>query len=107
MNADEVKAVLNKYKMPIAMFTGHYHMTKILKRGNLLHVSTPSLAGFPNAFRIIEADKKRKQVTFNIRLVETNLKDIQTQAKITALGGATYYGRTADRNACIVIKRKK
>ena len=107
LNADELKAVLNKYKMPIAMFTGHYHMTKIVRRGNVLHVSTPSLAGYPNAFRIIKADKKRKQVTFDIRLVETNLKDIQTKAKISALGGATYYGRAADRNNCIVIKRKK
>lgn len=106
LNADEFKAVLDKYEMPIAIFSGHYHMTKIVKRGNVLHVSTPSLAGYPNAFRIIEVDNKRKQVVFNIKFMETNLKDLQAKTKILTLGGARYYGREQDRNTTVVINKK-
>lgn len=107
INAEEYKNILEKYDMPIGIFSGHYHMTKISKRGNILHVSTPSLAGFPNAFRIVSVTKDRKKVVFDIELKETDLKIIQKQAKITALGGGVYYGREKDRNARIVIDRKK
>lgn len=106
LNANELKAVLDKYKMPIAMFTGHYHMTKILKRGNFLHVSTPSLAGYPNAFRIVEIENKRDKVIFNFKFMETGLKDLQLKTKIMTFGGATYYGREADRNTTIILKKK-
>jgi len=107
LNAKDVKDILNKYKMPIAIFSGHYHMTKITKRGNILHVSTPSLAGYPNAFRIIEVKNKSKEVVFNIELVETGLKDLQAKTKIMALGGAVYYGKPQDRTTSITISRKK
>lgn len=106
LNADELKAVFDKYKMPIAMFTGHYHMTKILKRGNFLHVSTPSLAGYPNAFRMIEIENKRDKVIFNFKFMETNLKELQKKTKIMTFGGASYYGREFDRNTTVVIKKK-
>lgn len=107
LNAAEFKAVLDKYKMPIAIFSGHYHMTKITKRGNVLHVSTPALAGYPNAFRIVEVTNKSKEAVFNIELVETGLKDLQAKTKIMTLGGSLYYGRPQDRNATITITKKK
>lgn len=106
LNEKEVKAVINKYKMPIAIFSGHYHMTKITKRGNVLHVSTPSLAGYPNAFRIVEINNKRKQVVFNFKFMETGLKDLQAKTKILTLGGARYYGKPEDRNATVIIEKK-
>ena len=107
LNADEFSAVLKKYKMPIAIFSGHYHAAKITKRGNILHVSTPALAGYPNAFRIIEVQNKRNKVIFKIELCETNLKDLQAKTKIMTFGGAIYYGKPKDRNAEIVIQKKK
>lgn len=106
LNADEFKSVLDKYDMPIAIFSGHYHMTKISKRGNILHVSTPSLAGYPNAFRFVEVNNKRNQVVFNFKFAETNLKDLQTKTKILTFGGGRYYGREQDRNATVVIEKK-
>ncbi len=107
VNVQDVKNILYKYKMPIAIFSGHYHMTKITKRGNILHVSTPSLIGYPNAFRIVEVENTRKETIFKIELVETGLKELQSKTKIMALGGALYYGRPKDRNAVIVINKRK
>ena len=106
LNADEFKSVLKKYKMPIIIFSGHYHAAKITKRGNILHVSTPSLAGYPNAFRIIEIDNKRKKVICNFKFMETGLKDLQAKTKILTLGGAIYYGKEKDRNTTITIEKK-
>ena len=105
LNADEFKAVLKKYKMPIAIFSGHYHAAKITKRGNILHVSTPTLAGYPNAFRIVEVINKRNKVIFNFKFMETNLKDLQAKTKILTLGGARYYGKEKDRNTTITIEK--
>ncbi len=106
INAKEFKAVLNKYEMPIAIFSGHYHMTKIRKRGNILHVSTPSLAGYPNSFRIVEVNNKRNKVIFNFKFMETGLKDFQEKTRILTLGGARYYGKPEDRNTTVTIDKK-
>lgn len=106
LNADEYKAVLNKYKMPIAIFSGHYHMTKIFKRGNILHVSTPTLAGYPNSFRIVEVVNRKNKVIFNFKFMETNLKEFQAKTRLLTLGGAGYYGKEHDRNTQIIIEKK-
>ncbi len=105
LNAKEFKNILSKYNMPIAIFSGHYHATKITKRGNILHVSTPALSQYPNAFRVVEIETKRKQVIFKIEFIETRLKDIQKKSKIVMLGGAKFYGKPADRNAVIIIDK--
>lgn len=106
INDDEFKAVLKKYKMPIAIFSGHYHMTKITKRGNILHVSSPALVGYPNAFRVVDINNKRKKVIFNFDFKETGLKDFQAKTKIMTFGGSRYYGKPEDRNTTIIIDKK-
>lgn len=106
LNEDELKAVLKKYKMPIAIFSGHYHMTKITKRENILHVSSPLLVGYPNAFRVVNVINKNKQVVFEFHFCETRLKDFQAKTKIMTMGGARYYGKPDDRETTVVIDKK-
>ncbi len=106
LNAEEFKAILKKYNMPIGIFSGHYHAAKITKRGNILHVSSPSLAGYPNSFRIVEIKNERNRVIFKLDFKETNLKDLQAKTKIMTLGGGIYYGKPKDRNAVIIIEKK-
>ncbi len=105
LNDNEFKAVLDKYKMPIAIFSGHYHAAKITKRGHILHVSSPTLAGYPNSFRVITVDNKFKKVIFKFDFHETNLKDLQKKTKILTLGGKIYYGRPQDRNNVIIMDK--
>ena len=106
LNDKEFKKILDKYEMPIAIFSGHYHITKITKRGNILHVSSPSLAGYPNAFRVVKIKNKRKKVEFDFVFKETNLKEFQAKTKILTLGGARYYGKPEDRDTTIIIDKK-
>jgi predicted MPP superfamily phosphohydrolase len=106
INSEEFKEVLKKYKMPIAIFSGHYHAAKITRRGNILHVSSPALAGYPNAFRIVEVENKRNKVIFKFEFCETNLKDLQAKTKIMTFGGAIFYGKPKDRTTEIIIEKK-
>lgn len=106
INDDEFKSVLKKYNMPIAIFTGHYHTTKITKRGNILHVSSPALVGYPNAFRVVSINNKRKQVIFKFDFYETRLKELQTKTRLLTFGGAKYYGKEEDRNTVIIMDKK-
>ncbi len=106
LNADEVLKVINKYKNPIAVFSGHYHTTKIIQQGNILHVSTPSLVSYPNAFRIVKINNQKKKVTFDIAFKETRFKDVQKRAKMMAFGSKSYYGADEDRGGTYVIEKK-
>ncbi len=107
LNLEEFKKILEKYNMPIAVFSGHYHSTKITKRGNILYVSTPSLINYPNAFRIVTVENKKKHVEFKLDFFETRLKDFQLKTKILSFGGVLYYGKPSDRNAVIIIDKKR
>lgn len=106
LNADEVLKVINKYKNPIAIFSGHYHTTKITQLGNILHVSTPSLVSYPNAFRIVKVSSQKNKVIFDIYFKETRYSDVQKRAKMMAFGSKTYYGAEKDRSGSFVIYKK-
>lgn len=106
LNADEVLNILNKYKNPIAVFSGHYHTTKITQLANVLHVSTPSLVSYPNSFRIIRINNQKKKVIFDIYFKETRYKDVQKRAKMMAFGSQTYYGSDSDRSGTYIIDKK-
>lgn len=106
LNADEVLKVINKYKNPIAIFSGHYHTTKITQLGNVLHVSTPSLVSYPNAFRIVKVNNQKNKVIFDIYFKETRYADVQKRAKMMAFGSKTYYGAEKDRSGSFVIYKK-
>lgn len=106
LNADEVLKVITKYKNPIAIFSGHYHTTKITQLGNVLHVSTPSLVSYPNAFRIVKVSSQKNKVIFDIYFKETRFKEVQKRAKMMAFGSKTYYGAEKDRSGSFVIYKK-
>lgn len=106
LNANEVLNVINKYKNPIAIFSGHYHTTKITQIGNVLHVSTPSLVSYPNSFRIVKVCSQKNKAIFDIYFKETRYKDVQKRAKMMAFGSKTYYGAESDRSGTFVIYKK-
>lgn len=106
LNSDEVLKVINKYKNPIAIFSGHYHTTKITQMGNVLHISTPSLVSYPDAFRIVKVSNQKNKVVFDIDFKETRFKDVQKRAKMMAFGSKTYYGAETDRSGIYTIKKR-
>ncbi len=105
LNAKELQVVLDKYDMPIAIFTGHYHATKIYKDGHILHVSTPSLVTYPNAFRIITINNVKDKVIFTFDFRETRLKEIQKKAKLMTFSASTLKGEDSDQNTVVIMEK--
>lgn len=105
INAQEFKETLDSHKIPIALFSGHYHAARIYKEGHILHVSTPSLVTYPCAFRIITVNNLKNKVVFNFDFRETRLKEVQKKAKILTFSSSTYSGEESDQNAVVVLDK--
>lgn len=104
-NGDAVRAMIEKHKNPIGVFTGHYHAAKITQKDNVLYVSSPSLVSYPNAFRLVSISEKKGKVVFNFQFKETRLKNVQKLAKLMVFASTIYSGEEKDQNATYVIKR--
>ncbi len=105
LNSEEVMTLLQKYKNPIAYFSGHYHTTKITKVDNLIFVSTPALVTYPNAYRVVSITDYKDRTIFDFYFNETGLTDVQAQAKANAIATGTFYGTEKDRTTTILIKK--
>ena len=105
LNTDEFYAVIDKYKNPIGIFTGHYHATKITKERNIVHVSTPALVTYPNAFRLISITNYRNQTIFDFYFKTTNLKDVQQKMKMKNLISTICAGTEKDQKTTIIIDK--
>lgn len=104
-NSNEVRKVIEKYKNPIGVFSGHYHATKVMQVNNVLYVSSPALVSYPNAFRIIDVTVKKNKVTFNLKFKETGLVNIQKLAKLMVFASSLYSGEAKDQTGIYEIKR--
>lgn len=107
LNADKMYDILHKYNNPIGIFTGHYHTTRVMKENNIVHVSTPALISYPNAFRFITIHNYKNKAVFEIQYTPTRLKELQTKAKLLVFHSATYYGKESDRTVTITIEKRK
>lgn len=105
-NADEIRKIIEKYKNPIGVFTGHYHAARVTQVNNILYVSSPALVSYPNAFRVVDVTTKRNKVIFNLQFKETNLKNIQKLAKLMVFAGSLYSGEEKDQNAIYEIYKR-
>ncbi len=106
LNAQEYLAILKKYeKTPIAIFTGHYHASRIVQRGHILHVTSPSLVTFPNSYRTVKITNYDDRVIFNFDFHETKLKEVQNKSKAGLIATAAFYGIPSDRTAEITIRK--
>lgn len=99
LNEVEIKKLLKSYNNPIIVLQGHYHAVKAKQEQNILYISCPSLVTYPNSFRVINVNTNKNRTLVDVYLKETNLKDIQTRAKIRVLGTERLYGSEKDRNA--------
>lgn len=106
-NSYDVKLLLKKYDNPIIVCSGHYHATKIFQEYNVLYISTPSLASYPNAFRIINICPHRTKVLVDVYFKETTLKSLQQQAKNKCMGANMLYGSEQDRTNTFELPKKR
>ncbi len=107
LNAYEVMNVIAKYKNPIAIFQGHYHISKIKQINNLLFVSTPAIVSYPNAFREIKITNEDDKVIFDIKTKNTRLTNLRSQAKLFIVTPEIPEGEESDKNGVYTIPKKK
>jgi hypothetical protein len=107
LNADKYLEIIRKYKNPIIIFSGHYHTTKIVKEDNIIHVSTPALVTYPNAFRVVNVTNYKDRTIFDFYFYETDLKELQAQSKSTTISFATFAGKEKDRECSIIVYKKQ
>ena len=94
---DELLKMFKNYSQPIAIFAGHFHATKIIQDGNILHVASPSLR-YSQAFRIVNVQNKKDKVIFNFEYKKTKLNEEFYNA-------ARYDGTENDKNTTITINK--
>lgn len=105
-NEHELRKILKGYGNPIIVLQGHYHAARIKQENNLLVVACPSLVTYPNAFRVININANKTKVKVDVFLKETNLKDIQSRARLRLMGTQLLYGEEADRNGSFELRRE-
>lgn len=105
-NEYELKRVLKSHSNPIIVLQGHYHATKLIQNDNMLIIACPSLVSFPNAYRVININTGKNKVKVDVFLKETNLKEVQTHARIRLMGTQLLYGEEADRNNSFEMRRE-
>lgn len=107
LNADKMYDILAKYNNPIGIFSGHYHTTRVFHKNNIVHVSTPALISYPNAFRFVTVKNLKNKTVFDIQYMPTRLADLQKKSKLLVFHSSTYYGTESDRTTTITIERGK
>ena len=106
-NEYEIKSLLKNYSNPIIVLQGHYHCAKARQSDNIVYITSPSLVTYPNAYRVVNIHSNKKKTTVDVFLKETNLKNIQTRAKLRVLGTERLYGSVEDRNNTFNINKDK
>lgn len=103
INADEYIKIINNSKNVLTVLSGHYHSSKIIKQNNIIHVSTPALVEYPNAYRIvsIKADKNKTYLDFKFK--QTSLKQYINLSKNRSKSYKLKYAEPKDRNSKIII----
>lgn len=74
LNKQEYLDILDKYSNVVAVITGHYHAGKVSQVNNVVHISTPALVQYPNAFRLISLKDKDSETVMSVELKRTNIK---------------------------------
>lgn len=105
-NAPEYLSIVQKYKNPILILSGHYHTTKIVRQGNIIHVSSPALITYPNAFRTVSITNYNDRTIFDFYFNETRLKELQEKSRLSLMTPTLHMGTDKDRLTTIVVKKK-
>ncbi len=105
-NEYELRRVLKSHTNPIIVLQGHYHAARLIQNDNMLIIACPSLVSFPNAFRVININSNKKNVKVDVFLKETNMKEVQTHARVRLMGTQLLYGEESDRNGSFELRRE-
>lgn len=107
LNEYEVRKLLKQHQNPIIVLQGHYHAARLRQEDNILFISCPSLVSYPNAYRVVNINTAKNNIKVDVFLKETNLKEVQTHAKIRLMGAQLLSGEESDKNNSFELKRRE
>ncbi len=97
--------LLNSYKNVIGVFTGHYHVAKLMKIKNKIHNSCPAAVQYPNAFRevlITQDDEKYLNVEFKWHDIDGI--ELREKSKVGTKNWSAAAGAKEDREDLIKVR---
>ncbi|HOX28538.1 MAG TPA: hypothetical protein PLQ76_05215, partial [bacterium] len=103
-NRDEYLRTVTAHPNIKAIFAGHFHMAKIERGKNFVHITNPSLVQYPNAFRIVTMRRTSEGFVIDTSMVETRLKNIREMSRGGSPGAGLQAGRAVDTNVHMVVK---
>lgn len=106
LNDEEYLELIQKHPNVIAILSGHYHAAKAQKVDGILHISTPALVEYPNAFRVLTFKDNGEKIEIQSKMIETELQDIQKESKEKAGSPELNYGSIEDRNFIMYVDDK-
>ncbi|MBO7672707.1 metallophosphoesterase [bacterium] len=106
-NGQEVLNVISKYKNPIIVLQGHYHVSKIKQMNNIIFISTPSLVSYPNAFREIIIKNNHDKTTLDIKTKNIRLEKLRAHAKMFIVSVPLVEGEPEDQNGVYTLTKTK
>ena len=106
-NGKEVLDVISKYKNPIIVLQGHYHVSKIKQINNILLISTPALVSYPNAYREITIKNNHDKTILDIKTKNIRLENLRAQAKLFIVSLPLVEGEAKDQNGIYTINKTK
>lgn len=106
INAKEYLEVLDRHENVTAVITGHYHAARINQRNNVLHISSPALVQYPNAFRVIKMSTVEDGVKFDFEYFPTKLEDVRKTSYTATRSSKFNEGNEKDRNTTIILTKK-
>lgn len=105
LNADTYINLLDKYKNIAAVISGHYHAAKVWIRNNVAHISSPALVQYPNAFRVIELNRKGNNLIISYDFLPVKMEDVRSESLYLINSVKLHTGKDRDQKGVILLNK--
>jgi len=97
--------LLNSYKNVIGVFTGHYHVAKLMKIKNKIHNSCPAAVQYPNAFReVLITQDGEKYLNVEFKWHDINGIELREKSKVGTKNWSAAAGAKEDREDIVKVR---
>jgi len=103
-NQKEYFKLIESHPNVKAVFAGHFHVTKISKKKHILHVASPPMIQYPDAFRVVRMEETDAGVKIDIKTVDTRLTQVRETSRIESPASELQIGKEADRTYSETLK---
>jgi Icc protein len=101
-DAKRFNAIVQASPNVVAVLTGHYHTAKLQTRNGIVHVHSPALVEYPNAFRVLSIDPAAGLLKAN--WMPTTLTPLQTKSKGRDPSAPLHLGKDKDHSGVFQLR---